>query len=115
MKLLTHNMLQAPGARNGYPLTIECEKMEEVEADFNADFMVRMVDKVDYNALVATLASLSIESKLPAAVPAKYAEDEEFLTALHHALMEIEILDGHLVCPETGKKFPIKDGIPSML
>ena len=29
--------------------------------------------------------------------------------------MEIEIIDGQLVCPETRKKFPIKDGIPSML
>ena len=115
MKLLTHNMLMSPGTKNGFPLAIECEKMEEVEADFNADFMVRMVEKVEYGALMATLASLNVETKLPAAVPEKFAEDEEFLNALHHALMEIEILEGQLVCPETGKKFPIKDGIPSML
>jgi hypothetical protein len=29
--------------------------------------------------------------------------------------MEIEILEGYLVCPETQKKFPIREGIPSML
>ena len=40
---------------------------------------------------------------------------EPFLQALHHAIMEIEIIEGQLVCPETAKKFPIKDGIPSML
>ena len=60
-------------------------------------------------------SQLNVETSLPAAVPESYADDEAFLQALHHALMEIEILDGQLVCPETGKKFPIKDGIPSML
>ena len=52
---------------------------------------------------------------MPNSVPEQFADDEPFLTALHHALMEIEIIDGQLVCPETRKKFPIKDGIPSML
>lgn len=58
---------------------------------------------------------LNVESKLPAAVPDDYASNEEFLQALHHVLMEIEIVAGTLVCPETAKRFPIKDGIPSML
>ena len=58
---------------------------------------------------------MKVDSKLPSAVPDKFAEDETFLQALHHALMEIEIIDGQLVCPETSKTFPIKDGIPSML
>jgi multifunctional methyltransferase subunit TRM112 len=115
MKLLTHNMLMSPGTKNGYPLAIEVEKMEEVEAEFSAEFMVRMVEKVDYPALLATVASLNVESGLPAAVPAKFAEDETFLQALHHVLMEIEIVDGQLVCPETSKKFPVKDGIPSLM
>mgnify|MGYP006190970235 FL=1 len=85
---------------------------------------------------------------MPAAVPAQYAEDEPFLQALHHAIMEVEIIEGcvlalpiapprpgsrpppahavphaagcapahrHLVCPETSKRFPIKDGIPSLI
>eukprot|EP00322_Chrysochromulina_rotalis_P003458 CAMPEP_0115873504 /NCGR_PEP_ID=MMETSP0287-20121206/24029_1 /TAXON_ID=412157 /ORGANISM="Chrysochromulina rotalis, Strain UIO044" /LENGTH=115 /DNA_ID=CAMNT_0003328565 /DNA_START=38 /DNA_END=385 /DNA_ORIENTATION=+ len=115
MKLLTHNMLMSPGTRNGYPLAIEIDKMETVEAEFNGEFTARMVEKLDYGALLSTLASMSIDAELPAAVPSEYAEDESFLRALHHTLMEIEIIDGNLVCPETGKKFPIKDGIPSML
>ena len=159
MKLLTHNMLQSPGTRNGFPLAIEVEKMQEVEVEFNADFMARMVAKIEYAVLRSTLASvrvtpplhalgmlsrpriqssrrtrpartdpsvawcggvdglrqLGVESALPETVPDAFAEDEPFLLALHHALMEIEILEGHLVCPETSKKFPIKDGIPSML
>ena len=31
MKLLTHNLLQSPGTRHGYPLAIEAEKVETVE------------------------------------------------------------------------------------
>lgn len=42
-------------------------------------------------------------------------DDPEFLNKVHHALMEIEVISGDLVCPETGRKFNIKDGIPNML
>ena len=140
MKLLTHNMLMSPGTRYGYPLAIEVEKMETVESEFNGEFMARMVEKLDYAALLGTLGSvrslveanafslhaaypwpfesceqLAVKTELPKAVPSEPASDDSFLRALHHALMEIEILEGNLVCPETSKKFPIKDGIPSML
>ena len=55
------------------------------------------------------------DASLPKEVPANFAEDEAFLKALHHVVLEIEIVEAQLVCPETGKKFPVKDGIPSML
>ena len=143
MKLLTHNLLQSPGTRHGYPLGIEAEKVETVETEFNPDFLVRMIEKLDYPGLVATIASvrrhrpplphtrfphrsqthgvvprasqLGMQESLPAALPANCSEDEGFLKALHHVLLEIEIVDGHLICPETGKRFPVKDGIPSLL
>ena len=66
-------------------------------------------------ACARACTQLGVESALPEAVPEAFANDEAFLQALHHALMEIEILEGHLICPETEKRFPIKDGIPSML
>ena len=141
MKLLTHNMLMSPGTRNGFPLAIEVSEMETVETEFNADFVARMVEKLEYQALLDTVASvrtappataasppaasdpvrarpqlkLDEEVALPAQVPASFAEDEAFLRALHHVLLEVEILEGTLVCPETAKRFPIKEGIPSML
>ena len=115
MKLLTHNMLMSPGTRNGYPLGVEAEKVDKTEAEFNGDFMARMVGKIDYKVLLSTLASLSVETTLPPQVPDNFAQDEPFLLGLHHALMEIEVIEGSLVCPETGKRFPIKEGIPSLL
>ena len=55
------------------------------------------------------------DAELPNQVPDKFAEDEVFLRTLHHVLLEVEINEGFLVCPETSRKFPIKEGIPSML
>ena len=66
------------------------------------------------DALPAQL-KLDEEVALPPAVPPAFAEDEAFLRALHHVLLELEIMEGTLVCPETSKRFPIKEGIPSML
>ena len=63
MRLLTHNMLMSPGTKNGYPLTIEVEKMEETESEFNADFTARMVAKIDYAALISTLSSVRAARK----------------------------------------------------
>lgn len=30
-------------------------------------------------------------------------------------LLEVEVINGDLLCPESGRKFPINDGIPNML
>lgn len=45
----------------------------------------------------------------------KSGEDEEFFRKLHHILLQVEIIEGSLECPETGRKFPISNGIPNML
>jgi len=45
--------------------------------------------------------------ELPEAVPVDAEVDEDFLRAFHHALLEVHIKDGFLVCPESGRRFPI--------
>lgn len=52
---------------------------------------------------------------IPAVQPANISENEELLQKLHHLLLEIDVLEGQLECPETGRVFPITDGIPNML
>ena len=42
-------------------------------------------------------------------------EDFDFLHSFHHALLEVTLEEGALICPETGRKFPVKKGIPNML
>jgi uncharacterized protein YbaR (Trm112 family) len=41
--------------------------------------------------------------------------DSTLITHLHRILMDVHVLEGSLVCPETGRKYPIHDGIPNML
>jgi uncharacterized protein YbaR (Trm112 family) len=52
---------------------------------------------------------------LPDQPPENPAENEAFLRATHHALLEVNVVEGDLECPETGRKFPIKRGVPNML
>lgn len=40
---------------------------------------------------------------------------EDFLRQVHHALHEVDIITGKLICPETGREFLIRNGIPNML
>ena len=41
--------------------------------------------------------------------------DEDALKRVHHALLEVDVVAGSLVCTETGRKFPIAAGIHNML
>ena len=65
--------------------------------------------------LVKAAKELGQDSDLPEELAENYAEDQDFLKKAHHVLMEIEIINGDLLCPETGRKFPVADGIPNML
>lgn len=40
---------------------------------------------------------------------------EDLLKSLHIILFDLHILEGHLICPGTGRKFPIRNGIPNMI
>jgi len=34
--------------------------------------------------------------------------------AVHRALLEVQLLEGDLVCPSTGRRFPVRRGVPNM-
>jgi len=115
MKLLTHNMLTSKclkGVTNGFPLKIVANEVKEVSVDFNKEFIERIIPKMDWNVLCSAADQLGVQ--LPQQL-SNEATDESVLRQIHHALLEIEIINGELVCPETGRKFPINEGIPNML
>lgn len=89
--------------------------MTEEEADFSSEFLVRMLPRIDYTTLVAVATQLGHGSELPKAIPVDAATDDEFLQKLHHVLLEVNVVEGELECPESGTKFPITSGIPNML
>ncbi|PKA49534.1 TRM112-like protein [Apostasia shenzhenica] len=119
MRLLTHNMLACniKGVTNGYPLGLEAEKWVEKEVDFNADFLRGVFPKIEWRALVGAARALGFPDLLPedAPDPSVLSSSDDFLRRFHRALLELHVEEGALVCPETGRRFPISKGIPNML
>ncbi|PSR99882.1 Multifunctional methyltransferase subunit TRM112-like protein [Actinidia chinensis var. chinensis] len=116
MRLLTHNMLSSniKGVTNGFPLLIEAEKVVEKPVDFNPDFLRNIFPKIDWKALVAAARAVGY-GELPDTADAAMLESDDFLRHLHHALLQLHLEEGALVCPETGRRFPVNKGIPNML
>lgn len=52
---------------------------------------------------------------LPEEVTEDMLQDEDFLRSFHHALLELVLDEGALICPETGRQFPVKKGVPNLL
>jgi uncharacterized protein YbaR (Trm112 family) len=55
------------------------------------------------------------EHVFQAAVSDVAAVKEADLRALHHVLFEVHLQEGELVCPESGRRFFVREGIPNML
>lgn len=102
------------GVTSGFPLRIEVEKVVEKEVELNADFLWNMFAKVEWKALVEASKTLGY-TELPDNVEPSMLDSDEFLNRFHHALLELHLEEGALVCPETGRKFPVNKGIPNML
>lgn len=112
----------------GYPLKIEATKLIVESSTMDSVLVTKMLEKVNYPALVAaiedvrktpnldsdTAAILAKAAPIPSEAPAGDME-EATLKALHFFLFDVHILDGMLQCPDTNRKFPIKDGIPNMI
>ncbi|XP_035209133.1 multifunctional methyltransferase subunit TRM112-like protein isoform X1 [Stegodyphus dumicola] len=120
MKLLTHNFLTSKCLKRvnvGFPLGIVVKEVQEVKVDFNADFISKMIPKLDWDVVytAANTVGLGCANEIPKSVSPNFENDEEFLRKAHHVLLEVELMSGELVCPETGVKFPVSNGIPNML
>eukprot|EP00270_Netrium_digitus_P002193 TRINITY_DN1243_c0_g1_i1.p1 TRINITY_DN1243_c0_g1~~TRINITY_DN1243_c0_g1_i1.p1 ORF type:complete len:123 (-),score=29.31 TRINITY_DN1243_c0_g1_i1:272-640(-) len=116
MRLLTHNMLTCniKGVTDGYPLKIEVEKTEVKECEMNPDFLRHIFPKLQWKSFCEAAKTMGVEG-LPDEVDEKMLHDEDFLKKFHHALLEVHLEEGSLVCPETGRKFSVSKGIPNML
>lgn len=94
---------------NGYPLSIDASNIEEIPSEFNRALVERMLVKINIAALQSALADIHSD------IIVDSSSSEENLLKLHRALFEIHVNDGFLICPESGRRFPIKDGIPNMI
>ncbi|KAM9375383.1 multifunctional methyltransferase subunit TRM112-like protein [Pholidichthys leucotaenia] len=117
MKLLTHNMLTShvKGVIKGFPLIIKATEVKVNEVEFNPEFVSRMIPKLEWNALVQAAEELGQRQDLPGELVPDFEKNEEFLKKVHRVLLEVEVIEGCLKCPESGREFPICKGIPNML
>lgn len=126
MRLLTHNYLQSnvKGTEKGYPLLIEPTKLEYEESPFDPDFVKALLPKINYEGLLFAqrqisakcAADLSNEFQMPE-LPETIDEniDETVLKNLHDVMFDIHVVEGALICPDTGRRFMINMGIPNMI
>ncbi|KAI4488499.1 hypothetical protein M0802_011605 [Mischocyttarus mexicanus] len=118
MKLFTHHMLTSKclkGVTVGYPLEIIAKDIKVSELNFNSKFIANIVPKLDWLVLWKAAESIGHAGELPQQLIEDYEQNIDFLKKLHHVLLEVEVINGELLCPESGRKFPINDGIANML
>ena len=125
MRLLTHNMLHSAhkhGVAKGYPLKLVVEKTEEVNQEINKEFLKHRLPLINLDAFSTGCTAIGVNLIEIIGDFTKsnvnwndIFENETKLNALHHALIEVRVIEGYLECPESGRKFPISDGIPNML
>ncbi|XP_065119912.2 multifunctional methyltransferase subunit TRM112-like protein isoform X2 [Paramisgurnus dabryanus] len=117
MKLLTHNMLTShvKGVTKGYPLIIKATEVKVNEVEFNPQFVTRMIPKLEWSALIQAAEGLGHSQDLPSTLIPNYENDDDFLRKVHRIMMEVEVIEGCLQCPESGREFPISKGVPNML
>lgn len=106
-------MCHKKGVKTGWPLKIEVSKVEIEETDYNESFIKNMLKKIDYKVFIGAAKQLKKDIQIPETVTD--TTETEDLKKIHHALMELSLIEGFLICPESGRKFPVKNGIPNML
>merc|ERR1712137_392138 len=114
MKLLTHNMLASnvKNITNRYPLGIRATQVEEEDNEYNEEFTKKMLPRIVYDALRFAATQVGFD-KLPETLPADPENNEEFMQLLYLVLMNIDVIEGELICPESGRVYPIRGGIPN--
>ncbi|XP_055373426.1 multifunctional methyltransferase subunit TRM112-like protein [Condylostylus longicornis] len=118
MKLFTYNFLTSKGMRGvqkGFPLKLNIVKKEVVETEFDANVIQKIIQKMDWPTVLAVADQVGLAENIPKEVNEDILGNHEILKKIHHLLLEIDIVEGNLQCPETGRLFPISDGIPNML
>lgn len=119
MKFITTNFVRCAiktcdGAEASFPLQYKDCKLELEESDFNPDFIVSMLDRLDWDAVIKVANDLG-NTTLPPQKPENIDQNETMLKDLHSLLMETHITEGSMVCGNCNHVYYIKDSIASFL
>ena len=95
-------------------------QVEDPASEVNKELLLRLLPKLNYPALLQAVEQIAPHvdgglPPLPEQLPSTFEQKDDLLALLHKMLFDIHLMDGTLVCPGTGRKFPVKDSIPNML
>lgn len=101
----------------GWPLQITAievrvDDASEIGSDSEREisFVRGILGMLDWPTLVKGSSQLGLTT-LPPTLSDDMAKDPEFLRALYHVLMNVHLVKGMLTCPDTGREFPVTNGI----
>ena len=116
MRLLSYISLKSHGKDvvDGYPLELSVEDFEIVESHCDVEFIKHIIPSLDWRALQKCAKAVNVEG-LPEIFEIELLNDEDFLNFIHNLLLDIHIIKGELICPDTARKFPIINSIPNMM
>jgi multifunctional methyltransferase subunit TRM112 len=122
------NFLHSDRTEKGFPLQIEATKIEYEESPFDVEFVKSIIPKIDYSILLFGIQQIADKCEnnvsdrivipdLPTSIEMNDGIDidEDLLRKLHTVLFDIHVVEGDLICPDTGRRFNIKMGIPNMI
>ena len=130
MRLLTHNVMRnntaAASKSATSPLRITATQVRVDEPSSSNDdddddtrrreveFAKHTLPILHWESLVQGARAMGLDS-LPPSVTPELAGDEGFLRALYHVLMNVHLVNGMLTCADTGREFPVTDGVVNMM
>lgn len=88
------------------------------EQDFNPEFIVHILERLDWDAVVKVAKDLgneSIPSAKPEGLEPIMEEDRAILNDLHTLLVETQIVEGKMICGNCEHVYHIKNSIPNFL
>ncbi|GMG51254.1 unnamed protein product [Ambrosiozyma monospora] len=119
MKFLTTNFVRCAvkscsTSDKSFPLKFEECELEQEEQDFNPDFIISMLERLDWNAIIKVAADLG-NTQLPPQKPMNVETNEQVLKDLHSLLLETQIINGKMICENCHHIYYIKDSIANFL
>lgn len=88
--------------------------MDIEETDCNEQFIRDVLPSLDWSGVLVAASAIDMND-MPAEFDAKLLEDAGFIQAMHNMLIDVHILKGKLICPESGRIFEIDNGVPIMM
>ncbi|ODV87824.1 hypothetical protein CANARDRAFT_193036 [[Candida] arabinofermentans NRRL YB-2248] len=119
MKFLTSNFVMCAvkscaGSDKSFPLHFSECKLELEEQDFNPDFIISMLERLNWDAVLSVAKDLG-NTSLPVQKPENIEGNEVLLKDLHSLLLETQIVEGKMTCGNCQHIYYIKDSIANFL